>query len=150
MPAVALCSQAGRLRCQPRHEDGGVSTAEAADPNGRHIGAVEQRRLTLAGRDQDRDRVGHEPADREQQRLRTGHVEPLCVVDQHGDRILLGADRQQAQRRGPDREPVVLRRARPQRKGGLERGGLRRRDRVQEDQSGTNQFKQGAKRHLRL
>ena len=64
------------------------------------------------------DRVGDQPADGEQQRLRAGVVEPVGVVDQHGDRALLGVGGQQAERRRSDREAILGRgraraRARP-------------------------------------
>ena len=80
--------------------------------------------MPVAHRDQHRDRVRQQAADREQNRLGARRVEPLGVVDQHQHRRLLGVGREQAQRPGADGEPI-LSAAGPQRQRALQRRGLR-------------------------
>ena len=123
--------------------------AEAADPERRQIGAVEQRRLALANRDQDRDRVGDQPPDGEQQRLGARAVEPVGVVDQHRDRPLLGVGGEQAERRRADRE-ALLGAGRPERERALERDRLRLRDPVEHPERRAQQLEQRRERDLRL
>ena len=69
LPAVAPCSRVDRLGRQAAQQHGRLVAGQAADPQRRQVGAVEQRRLALADRDQHRDRIGHQPAEGEQQRL---------------------------------------------------------------------------------
>ena len=71
------------------------------------VRAVEQGWVSLADRDQDRDRVGHETADGEQQRLSARLVEPVSVVDEQRDGGLLGIGGEQAERRRADREALL-------------------------------------------
>ena len=149
LPAVAWCSRGDRVRRQAGHQPGRLVAGQPAEPEHRQVGAVEQGRLALAHRDQDRDRVGHQPAEREQQRLRARSVEPLGVVDQHRHRLLLGVGGEQAERRRAHREPV-LGRARPQRQRAFQRRRLRRRDLVQQRQRRADQLQQRPERDLRL
>ncbi len=141
--------QRGRLGRQPRHELGRFAAGQAADLECRQVGAVEQGRLTFADGDEYGDRVGHQPAEREQQCLRAGNVEPLGVVHQHGHRFLLGKRGKHAQRGGAHGEPL-LRRPAPQRQRALQRDRLRLGDLVEHAQGGAEQFQQGAERYLRL
>jgi hypothetical protein len=71
------------------------------------------------------------------------------VVDQHRDRLLIGERGQQAQRRRPDREPVI-RDAGLQRQRRGQRRSLRLGNLVQAAQRGPDQLEQRAERHLRL
>jgi hypothetical protein len=99
----------GDLRSDVRRpqERRGVGAAQPADPQHAEVGAVEQRRLALAYRKDERDRVGDQPPGREQQRLGARPVEEVGVVHQQGEGRLLGTRGQQAQRRRPDREAVL-------------------------------------------
>ena len=54
----------------------------------------------------DRDPLGEQAAGDEPQNLRRGLVEPLPVVDDTGQRLLLGDLGDQRQRRQPHQEPV--------------------------------------------
>jgi hypothetical protein len=131
------------------HEHSRLVAGQAADRQHRQVGAVEQRRLTLTDGDQDGDRVGHQSAEGEQQRLCAGAVEPLGVVHQHRHWCLLGVGRKQAEHRGAHREPL-LRRTGPQRQRGLQRGRLGPRDLPKHGQRGPDQLKQGSEGDLRL
>lgn len=79
---------------------------------GRQIDDLDARDLErhecLAHREQHRDRVGHEAAGREQQRLHGTLVEPLQVVDHAQQRGVLGQIGEQRQGAGGDQEPVGL------------------------------------------
>jgi hypothetical protein len=54
----------------------------------------------------DRDRLGEQAAGNEPQDLHRGVVEPLRVVDDAGQRLLLGGLGEQRERGQPDQEPV--------------------------------------------
>ena len=58
----------------------------------------------------ERDPLGEEPAGDEAEDLRRGVVEPLRVVDDADERLLLGDLGEQRQRREPDQEAVGCRR----------------------------------------
>ena len=60
----------------------------------------------LTHREHQRDRLGQEAPRDERQRLRRGPVEPLGVVDQADERLLLGHLGQQAEHRQTDEEAV--------------------------------------------
>ncbi len=139
----------GRLGGQPADQLSGLVAGQAADLEHRQVGAVEQGRLSGPHGDQHGDRVGHQPPEGEQQRLRARPVEPVRVVDQHRHRALIGLGGQQAQRGGADREPVPGR-GRAQRQRLLQRGGLGRRDPLDQGQRGAEQFQQRPERDLRL
>ena len=149
VPGGGPVQQGGRLRGQPGHELGGLVAGQPADTEGRQVGAVEQRRLTLANGDEDRDGVGQQTAEREQQRLRTRPVEPVGVVDEHGHRSLLGVGREQAERGRADREPL-LRGAAPESKRAFQRDRLRLRDPVEHDERRAEKLEQGCERNLCL
>ena len=136
-----------RFGREPGGQPGRVLQAQPADPQDRQIGPVEQGRLSFPDGDQDRDRVGHQAAEGEQERRRARAVEPLGVVDQHGHRRLLGVGAEQAERGGSDRE-TVLRHRGPQGQGGLQRGGLRSGDRLQQRQGRADELQQRAERDL--
>ena len=114
------------LRCDPVEQLGRVLAAQPAEPVRLQIRAVEQRRVPFTHGEDDRDRIGDEPAKGEQQRLRARFVEPMSVVDQNRDRSLLGICRREAERSRTDREPL-LRQPGPQRQRAFERHGLRAR-----------------------
>ena len=139
----------GGVRREPVQQRRGFLAAESADPEGRKVRAVEQRGLALANRDQNRDRVGHQPPDSEQQRLCAGAVEPVGVVDQHSDCALLGVSGEQAERRRVDRKPL-LGPGRPERERALERECLRLRDAVDHPERRAQQLEQRRERNLRL
>ena len=149
LPAVASCSLAAASGASQSEQRRGFLAAEAADPDGRQVRAVEQRGLALTNREQHRDRISHQPSDGEQQRLGAGAVEPLGVVDQHGDRALLGVGGEQAERRRADRE-ALLRPGRPERERALERERLRLRDAVEHPERRAQQLEQRRERDLRL
>ncbi len=110
-----------------------------------HVGPVQQRGLALAGREHDPDRVSDQAADGEQQGVPGGPVQPLRVIDHHQERGLVGAGRQQGQRRCPDREAVELAR-RSQRERALQGLALRRRDVVQVVQCRPQQLEERRER----
>ena len=139
----------GCLRRHLRHQAGRLVAGQPADPERGQAGSVEQGRLALTHRDQDRDRVGHQPAEGEQERLRARSVQPLSVVDDHRHRSLLGVGREQAERRGAECE-AVLRRPGPQGQGTFQRHGLGFRDLVEQHQSRADEFQQGPERDLCL
>jgi hypothetical protein len=139
----------GGVRPEPVQQRRGFLAAEAADPDGRQIRAVEQRGLALTNSDQNRDRISHQPSDGEPHRLGAGAVEPLGVVDQHRDRALLGVRGEQTERCRADREPL-LGPGRPERERALERDRLRLRDAVEHPERRAQQFEQRRERDLRL
>ncbi|MCP9969447.1 hypothetical protein LUX57_33225 [Actinomadura madurae] len=95
------------VRCVVVEQPGGVGCGEAGqidDLDARDL----ERHECLAHREQHRDRVGHEAAGREQQRLHGTLVEPLQVVDHAQQRGVLGQIGEQRQGAGGDQEPVGL------------------------------------------
>ena len=83
----------------------GIAIAEWMDRQGRQPGEN-----VIAGPRPcgayDRDRLGEQAAGNEPQDLRRGVVEPLRVVDDAGQRLLLGDLGEQRERGQPDQEPV--------------------------------------------
>ena len=134
---------------QPMEERRGVLGAQSANPTGGDVGAVEQRRIPLADGDQHRDRIGHQTPEGEQQRLGARIVEPVSIVDEHGDRGLLGVRRQQAERRRTHRE-ALLGQPGTQRQGSLERHRLRPGNPIERDQGRAQQLEQRRERDLRF
>ena len=86
----------------------GIALAEAADRQHRQSGEdfVSHAR---ASRAHERDALGEEPAGDEGQNLRGRLVEPLCVVDDAGQRLVLGGLRYQGQRGESHQKPVGCR-----------------------------------------
>ena len=139
----------GGRRRQPAQKGRRLAAGQAGEPQRRQIGPVEKRRVAVADRDQDRDRVGHQPAEREQQRLRARAVEPVGIVDQDRHGALLGVRREQAEGGRPDREPL-LSRAAPQRERTFERNSLWLRDPIEHRQRRPQQLEQSGERNLGL
>ena len=88
---VAVAEPADRQLGEP-----GEDVVAAARPRGAH----------------ERDPLGEEAAGDEPEDLRRGVVEPLRVVDDADERLLLGDLGEQRQRGEPDQEPVGRRRRR--------------------------------------
>ena len=146
---MASCSRAAASGGSRSSSDAASSRLSPLIRDGRQVRAVEQRGLALTNRDQNRDRVGHQPSDGEQQSLGAGAVEPVGVVDQHSDRALLGVSGEQTERRRADRKPL-LGPGRPERERALERDRLRLRDAVEHPERRAQQFEQRRERNLRL
>ncbi len=105
--------------------------------------------LARARADDDRYRVGEQPARGEQDRLRRWLIEPLGIVEQHAERPALGCGGEHAERRRSDREPLAAdagseRQCRPQGRG------LRRREGVDMLDHGAQQLEQARERNRRL
>ena len=131
-------------------QQGGRSRGvESLEPQLGQLRAAEHGRLGVAGREDGDDRVGDEPADREQDGLAARRVQPVHVVDDEQKRRLFGVGRQQAERRRPDGEPI-LRSGRPERECRRERRCLRLRDPVQRSEGRPQQLEEPGERHLRL
>ena len=88
---------AQRLISLAPQQFGRRARVQAKEPQDRQVRAVEQRRLALTQCQDDRDRIGHEAAEREQQGVRARPVQPVRVVEQHGHRGLLRIGGQQAE-----------------------------------------------------
>lgn len=73
----------------PVQQPGGLDSGEAGQVHDLHAG-VYGRHRRVPYREQHRDRVGHEAAGREQQRLHGPLVEPLQIVDHAQQRGVLG------------------------------------------------------------
>ena len=71
------------------------------------VGGVERARCVLPGRPQQGDRLHRDAAGHELQRGGGRVVEPLGVVDDHEDRLLLAGVSQQGQHAEEDQEPVA-------------------------------------------
>ena len=131
-------------------QQGGRSRGvESLEPQLGQLRAAEHGRLGVAGREDGDDRVGDEPADREQDGLAARRVQPVHVVDDEQKRRLFGVGRQQAERRRPDGEPI-LRPGRPERERRRERRCLQLRDPVQRSEGRPQQLEEPGERHLRL
>lgn len=95
----------GEFRCVVVEQPGGIGRGEAGQLHDLDARDHERHRR-LAYREQHRDRVGHEAAGREQQRLHGALVEPLQVVDHAQQRRVLGQIGEQRQGARGDQEPV--------------------------------------------
>ena len=95
------------------------------------------------------DRLGQQPAGRERQALHRGLVEPLRVIDQAGQRLVLRRGGQQAQHRQPDQEPVRSL-ALPHAERDRERVALRPRQLVEPAEHRHAQLVQPGERQLHL
>src|SRR5262249_59991532 len=120
---------------------------EATEVEPWEVGAVEQRGLARACRDQDADRVGEQAAEGEQQGAGGRGVERLGVVDQEEQRLLLRVGRKKAQRGGADCEAVACPPG-TQGERAAKRLGLRLRDLVDDGQRGAQKREAPAERHL--
>jgi hypothetical protein len=103
---------------------------QAADPELRQPERVEAGIVVaVAGREQQRDRLGRQAAGDERQHVGGRVVEPLRVVDDAQQRAAAGGLAEQAQHRERDEEPLrPAERIEPQR--AAQRARLQRRDRV--------------------
>ena len=106
------------------HECGGRSSVEPAQMKRRDVRSIDERRLPVAEGEDDGDRIGDQPAHREQHRIGARSVEPVGVVDQRSDRRTLGMRREQAERCRAHGEPILCGR-RPEGEGAFERRPLR-------------------------
>ena len=97
----------------------------------------------------DRDVLGEEPAGDERQGLRGGLIEPLRVVDDADERLLLGDVREQGQGRQPDQE-LVWGRAVAQPEHRRQRGALGRRQPVEVVEHGRAELVQPVVGQLHL
>ena len=99
----------------------------------------------------DRHPLGEEPAGDERQDLRRGLIEPLRVLDDADERLLLGDVGEQRQGRQPDQEPVWGR-AVAQPEDRRQRGALGRRQPLEVIEHGRTELVQPAvgQLHLRL
>jgi SAM-dependent methyltransferase len=130
-------------------ECGGVFAIETRQSQGRERCIVDEGLLTLPHGGDDGDGIRDEPADCEEQRVSARAVQPVRVVDEHGEGSLLGVRRQQAQRGCSDGEPV-LRGGRAERQRPLERRGLRAGDPLQCTQSRPQELQQSREWDSRL
>ncbi len=105
--------------------------------------------VALADSEDERHRIGLEPAGSKEQRVAGRCVEPVRVVDEDEQRRLLGGGREQAERRGADREAVACCRW-GERERSAERGGLGLRDRGQHVQDRPRDLEQPGEGELRL
>ena len=119
------------------------------EPQGGQVGTVEQRRLALAHGQDDRDRIGDEPAEREQQGIRARPGQPVRVVHQYRDRRCLRIGGEQAEGGGAYGE-AARRAGRPERERALQRRGLQAGDLVDAGQRRAQQLKQAGERDVRL
>ena len=153
LPPVAASSRA-RASSDSRRPSEPASSAASASPRPvqrerRAARPSRRRRRLVADGQQDDDGVGGEPTGGEAQRLRRRRVQQVGVVDEHGDRPVLGRPAQQAEHGRADREPLAAGPGR-QGEGRAERLGLRRGDRVQVVQDRAQELQQAAERHLLL
>ena len=98
-------------------------------------------RPAAVGAEQD-DPLGAEPAAGEQQRLERAVVEPLAVVDERQQRLLLGGRGEQAQHARHDGVAIAAGRL-AERERPAQRGGLGRRDRVEPVEQRPEQLASG-------
>ena len=89
-------------------ELGGRGAVEAAQPQARKPRIGQPAGHLGARRDHQRDRIGHQAAGDEEQRILGGQVEPLRIVHDEAERGLLCLLREQRQQSGSDREPGGL------------------------------------------
>ena len=114
-----------------------------------HPRRVERRALALANRDQERDALTFDAPRAEHERLHRRAVEPVGVVDEHGQRLPLGGVREQGQRTRVGREAAVWGRGRQSQRAG-QRVALRRRQAIEALQEGLQHRPQAGKGQLRL
>ncbi len=142
---VSVEWRTGRLR----HEVRRLAAVEPAQLENVEVGAVEQRGLPGPNCDEDGDRIGDQPPDREQECSSARVVEPVGIVEEDQHRLVVRHRCEQAQRRRPNGEPLT-RRAGLERERSPERVGLRPRDRPEAAERRTEQLQQPAERHPRF
>ena len=103
----------------------------------------------LAEPEDQRDRLGEQPARDEREDLRRGAVEPLRIVDQADQRLLLGGVTQETQHGQADQETIRCL-AGPQAEGGGQRFTLRRGQPLEPVQQRRTQLLQPGERELHL
>ena len=103
----------------------------------------------IAGREDQADRIGRQPARHEPQRLRRGAVQPLLVIHQADQRLLPGRLRQQAEHGQAHQEPV-RRRSRAEAERGPQRLPLRLGQAIQPVQHRRAQLMQAGEGQLHL
>ena len=143
-----------RTRSSSRPGTTVASSARASSwssPSSRSSGRPGKRRSSLGSRtrEHDRDRLGEQPARDEPEHLRGGLVEPLEVVDDAQQRLLLGDLRQQAERGQADEE-AVGRRAGREAERDPQRVLLRLRERVEAVEQRRAELMQPGERQLHL
>ena len=135
--AVALEHRAGVVAAEPaEHELGEAAQA------GRH-------RLAVAARQQQPDRLGAEPAGDEHERVDARAVDPLEVVDEAQQRLLLGGLRQHAEH-ARRREEAVARAVGRDAERRLQRAALGVRQPLEQRRQGPQQLVHAGERELRL
>jgi hypothetical protein len=127
----------------------GAGEVEAGQRPGRQAGLGQRPGLAEPGGGQHEHRVGQQPAAGECQRLGRRPVEQVGVVDDQPERAVLAPPDQQAEHRGPDREPV-RHGAGPQRQRDAEGLRLRPGQPVEVGHGRPEQLGQPAERHLPL
>ena len=113
------------LRRVPAEQLTGRLAAQPAKGQARQLAGVEAGRDAVARGEQQRDPFGSQPAGDEQQRGGRGLVEPVGIVGDHENRVLLGGVGEQAEGSEEGEEAVAL--ALDLTEGRLQRGPLRRR-----------------------
>ena len=132
-----------------REQLGGGRVVEAVDRVRGHVGRLEHAHVALARAEQEHDALGIEPARDELQRVGGPGIEPVGVVDEAQDRLLLGELGQQRQRTGVDEEALLPAAVRePER--GPQRGGLRCGQPVEVAQRRAQKLLQRGERQLGL
>src|SRR5918995_5213546 len=109
---------------------------------------VETANLALAGGEEHGDPLRLEPPGDEDERVRGRIVEPLRIVDEAEDRLILGGLGEQAQRRERHEEAVAHLRREAQRSA--EGIGLRPRKALEMAEDGADDLVQGCEGELRL
>ena len=112
---------------------------QAFEPQGRQVGAVEQRRLSGAHGEDDSDRIGDKAAEREEQGVCARPVQPVGVVHQYRYRGLICIGGEQAEGGGAHGE-AALGAGRPERERALQRRRLRAWDLVDPGQRRPQQL----------
>ena len=94
-----------RARHVGQQQRASIAVTECADRQLRQAGENVIAGARPSGAD-DRDPLGEQAAGDEPQDLRRRVIEPLRVIDEAGQRLLLGGLGEQRQRGQPDQEPV--------------------------------------------
>ena len=149
VPRRRVVEALGDLRRDGADERRRRLAIEALDVQRREVGAVQQRGLPVANGEDGGERLGEQPPEGEQQRLRARAVEGVRVVHEQEHRRLLRVRGEEAECRRADREPLGTR-ARPQRESALESGCLRRRDPPEQAERGPQELEQAGERHVRF
>ncbi len=127
----------------------GAGEVKPGQRPGGQAGLEQRPGLAEPGGGQHEHRVGQQPAAGERQRLGGRPVEQVGVVDDQPERAVLAPPDQQAEHRGPDRQPVRDR-AGPQCQRDAEGLRLRRRQPVEVGGGRPEQLGQPTERHVPL